>query len=64
MGKQGRPKKDNKTITIRMATPVFNMLNEYCDESGLTKTMTIEKAVERYIKEQKKDAAMLKKMKK
>ena len=44
-----REKKNNHPITIRMESSVYNKLEEYCRETGLTKTVSIEKAVEMYI---------------
>ena len=44
-----REKKNNHPVTIRMEPSVYNKLEEYCRETGLTKTVSIEKAVEMYI---------------
>ena len=45
----GRPKKDNHPISMRIATPVFNRLSEFCDETGLPKTITVEMALTEYM---------------
>lgn len=46
-----RHKKESKPVTIRMAKPVFDSLEEYCDDSGQSKTTAIERALKSYIKE-------------
>lgn len=38
-----RGKKDAKILNIRLATPVYDRLEEFCDESGMTKTVATEK---------------------
>ena len=60
----GRPRKDNKALSMRIATPVSDKLDEFCELSGQTKTAAVERAIMMYINEYEKDAAMLKKMKK
>lgn len=41
-----REKKDNHPITIRMEASIYEKLNEYCRETGLTKTAAIERAID------------------
>lgn len=45
-----RQKKDAHTITIKMDSQVYNQLEQFCDESGQTKTMAIERILGRYFK--------------
>ena len=44
-----RPKKDNHSMTIRLATPIFDRLTEFCDHSGQSKTIAIERALTMYM---------------
>ena len=60
----GRPRKDNKPISMRLETSIFNKLEEFCETTGLSKTVAVERAIVKYIEDYEKDAAMLKKMKK
>lgn len=52
-----RPKKDSRVITIKMERHVFDSLEQFCADSGLTKTSAIERALTvymaNYYKEQK-----------
>ena len=59
----GRPRKDNKPISMRISTSIFNKLEEFCEVTGLSKTVAVERAIEKYIEDYEKDAEMLKKMK-
>ena len=46
----GRPvKKDSHPITVRMEQDILNRLNDFCDRSGQSKTVAIERAVKAYI---------------
>lgn len=38
-----RAKKDAKILNVKLATPVYERLEEFCDESGMTKTVAAEK---------------------
>lgn len=46
-----RSKKDAKIFNIKMATPVFKRLEQFCDETGMTKTMATEKILNQYFDE-------------
>lgn len=47
-----RPKtKDSVALNINIETEVNNKLTEFCNNVGLTKTKTVEKALERYIED-------------
>lgn len=41
-----REKKDNHPVTIRMEASIYKKLNDYCMETGLTKTVAIERAID------------------
>ena len=43
-----REKKDAKAITIKLATPVYENLETFCDETGMSKTMAMEKILQQY----------------
>ena len=45
----GRPKKDSSPIALKIATPVYNRLNDYCGETGATKTAVIERAITEFL---------------
>ena len=38
-----RAKKDAKVLNVKLATPVYERLEEFCDESGMSKTVAAEK---------------------
>ena len=46
-----RSKKDAKILNIKMATPVYEQLEQFCEESGMTKTMACEKILNQYFDE-------------
>jgi len=46
-----RAKKESENFSCKIATDVYRMLEEYCKVSGLSKTAVVEKAIERYVKE-------------
>lgn len=46
-----RSKKDAKIFNMKMATPVFEKLEQFCDETGMTKTMATEKILNQYFDE-------------
>ena len=49
--RMARPKKDNKAISVRLATNVYDRLNDFCERSGQSKTTAIERAIEMYVDE-------------
>lgn len=46
-----RPKKDGKTVSLIMEKELFDRLEAYCDETYLTKTAAIEKALKNMLDE-------------
>ncbi len=46
-----RAKKEAENYSCKIAIDVYRMLEEYCKVSGLSKTAVVEKAIERYVKE-------------
>ena len=38
-----REKKDARILNIKLATPVFDRLEQFCEESGMSKTTATEK---------------------
>ena len=38
-----RAKKDAKILNVKLATPVYERLEEFCEESGMSKTVAAEK---------------------
>lgn len=55
-----RLKKDNHAMTVRLATVVFNKLEEYCEKSGQTKTTAIERAILMYVHDYEEKQEQLK----
>ncbi len=38
-----RSKKDAKILNVKLASPVYEQLDQFCEESGLSKTVATEK---------------------
>ena len=55
----GRPKKDNYPVTIRIATPIYERLNAFCERSGQSKTIAFEEALTMYLDSFEKDEKLL-----
>ena len=50
-----RPKKDGKTVSLIMEKTLFERLEQYCDETYLTKTAAREKALRMMIDKETED---------
>ena len=46
-----RPKKDTYPLSLRIEKNVYDRLTQYCEDSGQTKTLAIERALMVYIDE-------------
>ena len=46
-----RPIKDNYPLSLRIEKNVYDRLTQYCEDSGQTKTLAIERALMVYIDE-------------
>jgi len=46
-----RPKKDARILNIKLATPVYDKLEQFCDESGMTKTMAVERVLSQFFEQ-------------
>lgn len=55
-----KPKKDSRSITLRMDKPTYDRLSVYCEDSGQSKTIAIERAINMYIDEYEKKMQLLK----
>ena len=44
-----RPKKDYKTLNVKLASDVADKFDNYIDTTGLTKTRTVEKILSAYL---------------
>ena len=57
-----RTKKDAKILNIKLDRKIHEQLEQFCDESGMTKTIAVEKIlqhdVEEYFKRPKEDRAL------
>ena len=51
----GRPKKDGRDLNCFLRRDHFEQLEQYCDEMGQTKTMVIERALEKTFREHEKN---------
>ena len=56
-----RPKKDCIPVSARLSTSVVERLNQFCEDSGQSKTVAIERAITAYIDEYEKREAIVKK---
>ena len=54
-----REKKNNHPVTLRMDAEVYKKLNEYCKETGLSKTVAIERAIMLSIEQYDKQKSLL-----
>ena len=41
--------KESHPLSVRMEKNTYELLNKFCEDSGLSKTVAIERAVEMYI---------------
>lgn len=46
-----RTKKDAKILNIKLATPISDQLERFCEETGLNKTTATEKIMEKFFEE-------------
>lgn len=46
-----RQKKDAKIINIKLAREISNQLEQFCEESGISKTVATEKILSKYFEE-------------
>lgn len=55
-----RPKKDGVAFSIRMEKDIFERLEKYCEESGQSKTVAMERALAMYIDDYEKRQKIVK----
>ncbi len=58
-----RPKKENHPMSIRISSALFDKLQMFCYDSGQTKTVAIERALDAYINKYYYDQEKLKELK-
>ena len=46
-----RPKKDAKVLNIKLASSVYVRLEEFCEETGINKTLAVERILNLYFSE-------------
>lgn len=46
-----RPKKDGKALNIKLNMTTYENLEQYCEESGLTKTRAVERFLDKCLDE-------------
>ena len=46
-----RPKKDYKVLSIKLSAAIHDKLERFCEESGLSKTIAVEKLLDRFLDE-------------
>lgn len=44
-----RPKKDSQAVNLNIERSIYDKFTEFCDNTGLTKTVVVERALEMYI---------------
>jgi len=44
-----RPKKDSQVVNLNIERRIYDKFTEFCDNTGLTKTVVVERALEMYI---------------
>lgn len=44
-----RPKKDAKSLNIKLDSSVHEKLEQFCDETGMNKTIAVEKILSQYL---------------
>jgi predicted transcriptional regulator len=49
-----RQKKDARPLNIKLQTEVYDLLDKYTADTGVPKTVVVEKALAEYLKKQKK----------
>lgn len=58
-----RIKKDAKILNIKLATPISDRLEQYCEDSGQTKTVAVERALSAFIDDYYAQQKLLSKLK-
>ena len=46
-----RPKKDAKILSIKLSTPIHEKLERFCEESGQSKTVAVERFLNKCLDE-------------
>lgn len=46
-----KPRKDWKALNIKIQSSVYNELEKYCEETGLSKTVAVERILNKAFKE-------------
>ena len=54
-----RPKKDAQVVNLNIERSVYESFIEFCDKTGLTKTVVVERALKMYIEAMKENPEML-----
>lgn len=49
-----KPKKDWKALNIKIQSEVYEELEKYCEDTGLSKTVAVERILSKAFKEHKK----------
>ena len=44
-----RQRKEAKILNIKLATPIYEKLEIFCDETGMSKTVATEKILDQYL---------------
>lgn len=46
-----RSKKDSKVLSIKLASPIYDQLEQFCEESGMNKTAATERIMGKFFEE-------------
>lgn len=55
-------KKNSKALNVQLDLQIHENLEQYCKETGLSKTTAVEKAISFFLTEKAKEAAILQQM--
>lgn len=58
----GRPKKEGRDLNCFLRKDLFEKLEQYCEEMGQTKTIVVERALEKTFMEHEKNKKKKKKL--
>ena len=56
-----RPKMYRKALNCKVDGTIWDKLDTFCEETGLSKTVAVEQAIELYLKQKQEETEILKK---
>ena len=58
-----RQKKDFKALNCKLDSTIWDALDNHCEETGISKTFAVEKAVKKYLEDYQEQQNKLKELK-